>query len=167
MRAYAILPILISAPLAPLQAQQFEDIVALDRQIAVATGVNIGESGGAVAPIDRRLKLGRCPDPVTIEPPQMGSLAVRCPALGWRIRVPVVQSARSSSMNTSQEQSEILVKRGEAVELIMDGDGFEVSTNAIAMDDGFFGKAIRVKTLTNNNSTIATVKKRGTVYMPH
>ena len=62
----------------------FEDLQALDNRIS------------AVAPqaeqVDKRLKLAQCPDAPIVAPPAGGAVIVRCPALGWRLRVPVKAS---------------------------------------------------------------------------
>jgi hypothetical protein len=57
----------------------FEDLQALDSRIS------------AIAPqaeqVDKRLKLAQCPDTPIVAPPVGGAVIVRCPALGWRLRV--------------------------------------------------------------------------------
>jgi flagellar basal body P-ring formation protein FlgA len=136
---------------APLNAQQFEDIAALDAIVATVAE--------AAQPIDRRLKLGRCPENVAIDPPALGAVALRCKSLGWRIRVPLVQSAKAETA------SEIIIRRGDAVEVISGGNGFEVSTSGTAIEDGRLGKAIRVKSSTGTATTLGTVTAAGTVRM--
>jgi flagellar basal body P-ring formation protein FlgA len=144
---YILLPIALLA--APLHAQQFEDVAALDAQVAAVAE--------AAQPIDRRLKLARCPESVAIDPPALGAVALRCKSLGWRIRVPLVQSAKPEAA------SEIIIRRGDAVELISSGDGFEVSTRGTAMEDGRVGKGIRVKSSTASAITLGTVTAAGAV----
>jgi flagellar basal body P-ring formation protein FlgA len=146
---HLILPFVLIA--APLSAQQFEDVAALDAQVATVAE--------AAQPIDRRLKLARCPESVAIDPPALGAVAVRCKSLGWRIRVPLVQSPQAEAV------SEVIIRRGDAVELISDGDGFEVSTRGTAMEDGRVGKGIRVKSSTAATITQGTVTAAGTVQM--
>ena len=141
----------------PLAAQAFEDIAALDAQVASSIGT---EGTGSIIPIDRRLKLARCPQLPLIDPPALGAIAVRCAPLGWRIRVGLVQYTSSTIAPTAPET---LVHRGDAVELIVGGDGFDVSATAIALEDGALNKAIRVKTLTSKNPMIAVVKGAGAV----
>jgi flagellar basal body P-ring formation protein FlgA len=146
---HIVLPIALLA--APLHAQQFEDVAALDVQVAAVAE--------AAQPIDRRLKLARCPESVAIDPPALGAVALRCKSLGWRIRVPLVQSAKAEAA------SDIIIRRGDAVELISSGDGFEVSTRGTAIEDGSVGKAIRVKSSTAASITLGTVTAAGTVQM--
>jgi flagellar basal body P-ring formation protein FlgA len=135
----------------PLHAQAFEDIAALDAQVAAV-------AGGARA-IDPRVRLARCPEAVTVDPPALESIAVRCAALGWRIRVPLVRVTKAETA------SDIIIRRGDAVELISSGDGFEVSTRGTAIEDGSIGKAIRVKSSTAASITLGTVTAAGTVQM--
>ena len=85
--------VLLSAVLAvPAHAQSFENLERLDNRVAAALGAMIGEPGGAMRPIDRRLRLAPCPEPAVVGEPIMGAVAVRCDSLGWRIRVPLVAS---------------------------------------------------------------------------
>jgi flagellar basal body P-ring formation protein FlgA len=141
-------------PCVPAWAQQFQDHTAIDAAIVAATGVATGGNGGAVGPVDRRLKLVNCPVALQADPPAMGAIAIRCLPLGWRIRVPLLAS---QSPPRVAEMAEILVKRGENVELRASGPGFEVSSTVIAMEDGALGKGIRVKSLTSIVPIVATV----------
>ena len=134
---------------APLSAQQFEDIAALDAQVAAVAE--------AAAPIDRRLKLARCPENVVIDPPALGAVALRCKSLGRRIRVPLAQAAQP------QTASAIIIRRGDAVELISSGNGFEVSTQGTAVEDGHAGKGIRVKSSTAAGIIAGTATAPGVV----
>jgi flagellar basal body P-ring formation protein FlgA len=139
-----------------LHAQSFEDITALDEQIAASLGA---EADSSAAPIDRRLKLTRCPQLPVIDLPTLGAIAVRCLPLGWRIRVALTQLKQS----TADDAALITVRRGDAVELTISGNSFDVSASAIALDDGATGESIRVKTLTSRNPVTAVVKGAGAV----
>jgi flagellar basal body P-ring formation protein FlgA len=132
------------------QVQQYENIAALDSQVATIAKAQ---------PIDPRLKLARCVQPVILEPEQIGAVTLRCVPLGWRIRVPVLQAA------TSAQSTEMMVRRGETVEMVSDGEGFEISANAIALENGLLGATIRVKSPTGTSVSIATVTARGIVTM--
>ncbi len=139
-----------------LAAQAFEDIAALDEQIAASLGAG---ADSMPTPIDSRLKLARCPQIPVIDPPALGAVAIRCLPLGWRIRV----NLKQTKQRAAQDNAHITVRRGDAVELIISGESYDVSANAIAMDDGTIGKAIRVKTLTSKNPVLAIVKGTGSV----
>jgi flagellar basal body P-ring formation protein FlgA len=145
MKMTICLPLLALLYVSPVQAQQFEDLSVLDAKVASAVGV------GSVKPIDRRLKLARCPEPVTLDTAAPSTVVLRCNIVGWRIRVPVAQAVGASNAG------EILVKRGETVEMVIQGDGFEIASSGIAIEDGFSGKRIRVKSSTGNGSITGTV----------
>lgn len=137
----------------PVQAQQFEDLSALDAKVASAVGV------GSAKIIDRRLKLARCPEPVVLDTTAPGAVVLRCHPIGWRIRVPVAQSVGSSNAG------EILVKRGETVEIVIRGEDFEIASSGVAAEDGFSGKRIRVKSSTGGGSISGTVAGQSLVYV--
>ena len=130
---------------APAAAQTgFQDLDAMETQIVAALGAGIGEPGGPARPLDRRLRLKPCPEPVTLDAPAMGAVAVRCAAIGWRIRVPLVPDA--SVTVAAAAEAEPLVRRGDQVELVAMTDSFSVSTAGIAEQDGAPGDRIRVRT---------------------
>ena len=49
---------------APALAQGFEDLDALESRVVAALGAGDRRAGRAGAPIDRRLRLAACPEPV-------------------------------------------------------------------------------------------------------
>ena len=165
------LPILLFAAPAQAPAQGFENLEMLDNRVAAALGANIGEPGGATTPIDRRLRLQACPQPVELGEPVAGALAVRCGPLGWRIRVSLVPSAttrQSAAVTPSQPQGrpEPVVRRGDQVELVAIAQGFTVSTLATADQDGAPGDRIRVRTERRNAPVIGQVLEDGRVALP-
>lgn len=150
----------------PAQAQQFEDLDALDSQVAAVL-----QGGSATAqPIDRRLKLARCPEPIAVDSSAKDSVALRCNAIGWRIRVPLTMARSEAKVVSAEaplmpETDEILVRRGETVEIIIKGDDFEVVSSGVAVEDGRKGKQVRVKSSTGSTAHGATVVAQGVVYM--
>ena len=62
------LSILIAAAVAlPTPAMAaMADLAQIDRQVALFTGVPQGAVGGAVLPVDRRLRLAACNSPLTL-----------------------------------------------------------------------------------------------------
>lgn len=142
VRTLSILPLLLAAA-SPAAAAPFQDIPALEARLIAALGAGIGQPGGPMAPIDRRLKLAPCPATVEIDPPAMGAVALRCPAIGWRIRVPITRVVAMSAM---AEKAAPVVRRGDPVDLVADADGFSVSISAVAQEDGAPGDRIRVRT---------------------
>jgi len=168
-RRVALPLVLLALPL-PALAQGFENLEMLDNRVAAALGANIGEPGGATTPIDRRLRLQACPQPVEIGEPIAGALAVRCVPLGWRIRVSIVPSAETRQMAAAapvrQERAEPVIRRGDQIELIAIAQGFTVSTRATADQDGAPGDRIRVRTERRSAPVIGQVLPDGRVALP-
>lgn len=150
------LPLMTLALASPAWAQQFQDLNALDAQVAAAL------PGESVAAADRRLKLARCTEPLAIDAGMVGSVTVRCNALGWRIRLPI---AGASATSVKEAAAEVLIHRGQQVELVFKGEGYELSTSGTAMEDGSAGKSIRVKTLTGNTPIHGTVVSSAIVHI--
>lgn len=149
-----------------IAAQPYEDVTALDLKVVEITGSEIGKPNGALAPIDRRLKLAQCPEAIIVETPRLQAVTLRCAALGWRIRVPLTMSNTSSANYEMSTKAEFLVRRGDPVELIISGDDYQIDATAIALDDGAINSAVRVKVPTIKTPLLATVKSRGVVFMP-
>lgn len=136
----------------PAYSQAFEDVEALRNVVSTQTGVD-----AASVTIDQRLKLKKCPATPLIEAPVMGAVAVRCPSLGWRIRVPI------ATLDTSRAVSAPLVRRGDTVEVVAVGPGYSVSSSGTAMEEGAKGAAVRVKTGNASVPVTATVLDVGRV----
>jgi len=152
---------LSAAPAAAAASHQ--DLTALESRLVTALGAGIGEPGGPSAPLDRRLMLQRCPANVIIDPPAMGAVAVRCAALGWRIRVPLARLATPVAMTARVEP---VIRRGDPVDLVADSSGFSVSVSAIAQEDGAPGSRIRVRTDGKGQPIFAEVIDAGRVRLP-
>jgi flagella basal body P-ring formation protein FlgA len=120
----------------------FADLDALDRSIAGFTGVPPGEAGGAIAPLDRRLRLRICSTPPALawQTARRDAVLVQCPDTGsWRFAVPVLKGA---TVSVAHEPPAI--NRGEAVTISIEGDGFAVTRPGQALDAGPVGGWIRV-----------------------
>lgn len=133
---------------------QFEDLNVLQARIGAFLGQN-GADASQVQPLDERLRLARCPQPATIDMAVRGELVVRCPTIGWRLRVPVVVPIAA--------QAQIVIRRGDNVELAVGGSGFSVVSNAIAMEDGREGGFVRVKSPTGTSTVTGRVAGPGKV----
>ena len=163
-----LLALLVAAP-AMAATPQFQNIDALEARLVNALGAGIGEPGGPAAPIDRRLKLAACPTTVQIDPPAMGAIALRCVPLNWRIRVPIARlgNAQNVAMGSVMgAKAEIVVRRGDPVDLTAETNGFSVSVSATAQEDGPPGGRIRVKVDGQNNIIFAEVIEAGRVRLP-
>ncbi len=152
--------ILIAALIAAATPGGFEDIAKLEARTIAALDAGIGIPGGPVAAIDRRLRLARCPAPVTIDPPALGAVALRCAQLGWRIRVPQVGVSGGAS---GQARAAPVVRRGDPVEVRAEGRAFSVVGSAIADEDGAQGARIRVRTDRTRPPVVAEVVDVGVV----
>lgn len=151
---------------APAAAQTFEDLEALEARVAAALGAGIGEPGGPSRPIDRRLRLAACPQPVIIDAPVLGAAAVRCEALGWRIRVPVSGFSGPAAVASAPVRAEPIIRRGDQVQLIATTSSFTVSTSGVAEQDGAPGDRIRVRTERRSSPIIGRVTDDGRVALP-
>lgn len=128
----------------------YQDLDALDARIAALVGP------AAAVPIDRRIKLAPCPEEPEISAPVGGALTVRCPALGWRLRVSLTGANGAAGM-----AAPVLVHRGDMVELMAHGDGYSVSSIGVALEEGPAGGAIRVKIPTSSSPLPALVARAG------
>ncbi len=141
-------------------AQAIQNLGEIDVLVAATMGAEVGQPGGARAPVDRRLKLKACPVALEITGPEMGAAAVRCPTLGWRIRVPLDLSAdraATAAVRASQQRGygagaapgqangQEGVKRGEPILLTVDRPTFSLSRVMIADKDGRVGEVIPVR----------------------
>ncbi|MGA9581102.1 MAG: flagella basal body P-ring formation protein FlgA [Allosphingosinicella sp.] len=151
---------------APAAAQTgFQDIEAMETQIVASLGAEIGEPGGPARPLDRRLRLKPCPEPVTLDAPAMNAVAVRCQSVGWRIRVPLERSAAVAT--AALTRAEPLIRRGDQVELVAMTANFSVSAAGIAEQDGAPGDRIRVRTeVKGKPAVIGQVMDDGRIALP-
>lgn len=123
-------------------AATFADLGVLDRRVAEFTGVPAGAEGGAMLPLDRRLRLKPCNAPVALSwrDGRHDSVVVECPDFGgWRLFVPV-RAGGSGRLSGAPA-----VNRGDAVTISVDGEDFSVSVPGEAMESGPAGAWIRVR----------------------
>lgn len=176
-RHAAIAAALLGAAFAasPARAQSFQSLDEIDRQVAASLGAEIGEEGGALRAVDRRLRLQACPAPIIVEPVNLSAVTVRCQPIGWRIRVPVQMSQEQGATRTAassgassyvrQARAEPTIRRGDPVALVVVTGGFTVSRQAIAEQDGAPGDRIRVRTDPRAAPIIGQVMSDGRVAM--
>lgn len=144
------------------------DLAAIDRQVAQFTGAPQGTIGGAVLPVDRRLRLAACNSPLSLgwHTARKESVVVQCPDAGaWRLFVPVTPAQQASA-----EPQAPAVTPNEAVTVSVVGDGFAVSQPGIAMDKGAVGAWVRVKMVSGGqprgDAMRAQVVRPGLVKVP-
>lgn len=122
-------------------AGAFADLEAIDRQVAGFTGAPVGAVGGAITPVDRRLRLQHCRSGVSLSwrTATHDSVVVQCgDANGWRIFVPVRQAPPAAREPNA-------INRGDAISIAVSGEGFSVSQPGEALDAGAVGEWIRVR----------------------
>lgn len=132
----------------PALAAPFADPVAIDGAVAQFTGMPLGSPGGAAQPVDRRLKLNACANPLSLSwyAGRRDTVLVQCPDPGsWRLFVPLLVSAAAESP---------AVLRGEAVTIALAGAGFTVSQPGEAMEAGAVGAWIRVRPAAGANQPL-------------
>jgi len=170
LRAIGIAILLSLGFVTPARAQGFEKLDRLDSLVAMSLGANLGQPGGPAAQIDRRLRLAACPTTPVVAGPAMGAATVSCPAIGWRIRVPLLPGAQPPAGQMAAAPAanapEIVVKRGDPVQLVAGAGGFRVSRQMIADEDGAVGALIRVRQDTRAAPVMARVERPGIVRIP-
>ncbi len=157
MRIFSMMIVAVLAAGPAMAQQKFENLDRLDGLVAMTVGANLGQPGGPVAPIDRRLKLAPCPSTPNVDGPVFGAAIVKCDALGWRIRVPLVAGGVQANVTPVSApvtrrvaampapSREVVVKRGDPVQLVAGGTAFQVSRLMVAEEDGAIGAMIRVR----------------------
>lgn len=114
-------------------AGAFHDPAAIDARIVAA----LAGSGVTARPVDRRLKLATCPEPLRVDPPALGAVAVHCASVNWRIRVLVDNNATTATP--------LLIKRGDPVSVNFVAPGFSITTSGIAESEARAGERVRVR----------------------
>lgn len=125
-------------------ASAYADPGQIDLAVARFTGAAAGESGGAVQPVDRRLRLKPCSAPLALawRTPRRETVVVQCPDTGgWRLFVPVSVQAGAAL------PAPPVINRGDGVTIAVTGEGFSVSRAGEAMEAGPVGAWIRVRAL--------------------
>lgn len=132
MKCIVALPLILLA--APVQAEPFADLAAIDRAVAAFAGV-------AAPPVDRRLRLNPCAAPLALGwyGSRQDRIQVTCPAAGgWTIYVALPAQAVAAPAAP-------LIQRGDAVTITAGGDGFAVSQPGEALESGAEGAWIKVR----------------------
>ena len=155
-----VLPLaLLCAQAQAAAAAPFENLDLLEGRIVATLGAGIGDGGGPVQPVDRRLKLAACTQSPEIAVPTPASAVVRCRGAGWQIYIPLV--LRQPAQSATREA--VLVRKGDQVELIVSGAGFTVTSAAVAQQDGAEGELVRVRADLKSAPVAGRVVGRGQV----
>lgn len=155
----ALLAAAAPAASAEQAAQDWQTIDMLTQAVA-------GAMGRTAVPIDRRIKLARCPEQPAISALDAQALAVRCPSLGWRLRVPMLgeASATAAAMPVPAARPAAaapVIRRGDNVRVSIDTASFSVGYSAVATQDGRVGDTIALRGTDAKNLLSATVTGPG------
>ncbi|HMO74732.1 MAG TPA: flagella basal body P-ring formation protein FlgA [Sphingopyxis sp.] len=134
----------VGIPAAATAQQATEDWQTID----VLTQMVANAMGRTATPIDRRIKLARCPEQATVTAIDGQTLAVRCPSLGWRLRVPMTGPANAAAgggLVAKPAASAPVVRRGDNVRVTIDTNSFSISYAATATQDGRVGDLIALR----------------------
>lgn len=140
--AFAVLPTALAA-----QTNGFADPAAIDAEIAAFTGAPLGSPGGARHPVDRRLRMAACPQPLALawHGRRADMVRVECPAIaGWQLFVPVNAAASPAAAMAAARPAPV-VERGQVLTVAVEGRGFSVTQQAEALEAGAIGDWIRVR----------------------
>lgn len=150
-----------AAPLAVTAQPATEDWQAIDALTATIANA----LGRTATPVDRRIKLARCPEPATVSAIDANTLAVRCAPLGWRLRVAMTGSADAGSPIAApfarQAPSAPAIRRGDNVRVSIDTPSYSISYAAIAIEDGRVGETIALRGSDRKSTLSATVAGPG------
>lgn len=149
-----------TAAAVPATAQQAsEDWQTID----VLTDMVANAMGRTATPVDRRIKLARCPEQASVTAIDAHTLAVRCTSLGWRLRVPMTgpASAMATPAGYAKPADAPVIRRGDNVRVTIDTESFSISYAAIATQDGRVGETIGLRGSDAKSTLSATVTGPG------
>lgn len=169
----ALLPLALALA-APALAQSAlppaQNLDIVERMVVAAIGADVGQPGGPMAPIDRRIRLAACISGVQIDPPTAGAVTVRCPSAGWRLRVPLMRASQNggsgfaaSAGQSATASANSAVRKGDPVQLVAQGQSYSISVDAMAMEDADIGGRVRVATTSKGSTLFAEVVDVGRV----
>ena len=138
-RSLIALPLVLCAT-TPALAGPFVAPAEIDTAVVRFTGMPTGSPGGAAQGVDPRLRLATCNAPRALgwDGARRDAVLVQCPdSPGWRIFVPVLVTQAVGQAPA--------ILRGEAVTIVLSGEGFTVTQPGEALEGGAVGAWIRVK----------------------
>ena len=144
-----------------------QDIGELEQLIVTRLGADIGQPGGPLVPIDRRMRLAACPIGIQVDPPSAGAVTVRCTTAGWRLRVPLMrassQTASGGGDGSRPGFASADIRKGDPVQLVAQGASYSISVDATALEDANIGNRIRVSPASKGGTLFAEVVDVGRV----
>lgn len=163
--------ILLAAFLAAAPAEQFQSTAVLDAVVAQFTGRQIGEQGGARAPVDNRLKLAPCAAPqLEWRSDAKDAVLVRCMTPGWRLYVPVnavsVPKPAVAEGPARPVKAEPVIRRGDPITVEAGAPGFSITREGVAMGDAAPGARLLVKVDEKRAPIQAVAVEQGLARLP-
>lgn len=154
----------------PLSAQALppaQNLDQLEQMVVASLQAGVGQPGGPMAPIDRRMRLAACPNGIQIDAPSAGAVTVRCTtAAAWRLRVPLMRGGAAVANGGNGQAGSLgnaVIRKGDPVQLIAQGPAYSISVDATAMEDGNIGNRIRVTSASKGSTLFAEVVDVGRV----
>lgn len=163
-----VLPMLLPLcdPPADAQSRAATDPAAIDRAVAEFTGAAVGTPGGARMASDPRLRLAPCGGALAVSwhTPARTAVAVECPGpTAWRIFVAIAPAGGSGP---AAARAVPVVKRGDAITVLVRGRGFSVQQPGEAMEQGGVGDWITVRTSRKAEALRARIERPGLAVIP-
>lgn len=165
-----ILPMLLPLCDPPAEAQARAggviDPATIDSAVAAFTGAPVGAPGGARTPSDPRLRLAACAAPLAVSwhTPARTAVAVECPGpTAWRVFIAV---AAAQGPAAAAAAAPPVVKRGDALTVVVRGRGFSVQQAGEAMEAGSLGEWITVRTSRKGEPLRARIERPGLAVIP-
>ena len=148
-----MIAILLPALAASASPGGFQSTETLDRLVEQFAGAPIGVTGGARAPVDKRLKLAACDAPqLSWRSAAEDAVVIRCQGpQQWRVFVPVIALPRPAApavaaMKTpAAVKPAAVIKRGDPVVIEAGAPGFSITRDGTAMADAVAGGRVLVK----------------------
>jgi len=160
----------LSAPGAAVaQDARFTDLAAIDAELTAFTGAPVGTPGGARHPVDRRLRLAACGQPLDLawHGRRADMIRVECNAgSGWRIFVPINSGGETAAVSAAPQVPVTVVERGQIISIAIEGRGFSIAQQGEALEDGAIGAWIRIRPEGNREALRARIVTPGRAVIP-
>ena len=156
---------------APAAAQPFQDTAGLDRAVVAFTGHALGETGGARALVDARLKLAACPTvSLSWRTEAHDAVVVSCLGPEWRIFVSVIgrvtapAPAAAPALKIAAQPP--VIKRGDPVTIEAGQNGFSITREGVAMGDAPAGARVLIRVADAKTPVQAVAVESGRATLP-
>ena len=163
-----LLPLCDPSAEAQTRAGDVTDPATIDSAVVAFTGAPVGAPGGARTASDPRLRLAACAGPLAVSwhTPARTAVAVECPGpTAWRIFI-AVAAAQGPAAAAAAAAAAPVVKRGDALTVVVRGRGFSVQQAGEAMEAGSPGQWITVRTSRKGEPLRARIERPGLAVIP-